>query len=372
MKRLLVVFAALALVGLFASAVSAGSPVRLLVNGREIEPDVPPQLINGRVVAPVRWVAAALGADVTWEEATRTVRVNVPQLESLERQITLLHNALAPTSPREAVEKWATGVKTRNGALQYAVLSPELKEKMRPEYEECGWVTGVSSPWVERCEITRETKKKDGAWECEVRFEMMASTGPAGSYTARVTVKQYERHWFVAQIMRDDALEHLQEQVTKFLTEMYGKHYRLLKTEVSCLSHSAAASGVEALFSTTVAHVPAYKEPEQWPVQQGRIKFLEENRGRLTPEQVRRVEEKIDFWNRELRQYIDKPDDANMLLKVTAGLDIMGGIRPETIKFYYEDPAGAYLPFTPDEWPAFKSSEELIKQGYEEMRRLVE
>lgn len=205
MKRLLVVFATLALVGLFASAVSADSPVRLLVNGREIEPDVPPQLINGRVVAPVRWVAAALGADVTWEEATRTVRVDVPQLASLERQINLLHNALAPTSPREAVEKWATGVNTRNGALQYAVLSPELKEQKRSEYEECGWVTGWSSPWVERYEITRETRGEDGTREYEVRFEMMASTGPAGSYTARVTVKQYEQHWFVAETVWDDA-----------------------------------------------------------------------------------------------------------------------------------------------------------------------
>jgi len=46
---------------------TASSNIRLVVNGREIETDVPPQLINGRVMVPARFVAEPLGATVEWD-----------------------------------------------------------------------------------------------------------------------------------------------------------------------------------------------------------------------------------------------------------------------------------------------------------------
>lgn len=46
-----------------------------MVDGKEISPDVPPQLIDGRAVAPVREVAEALGAKVAWDAGNRTVKV---------------------------------------------------------------------------------------------------------------------------------------------------------------------------------------------------------------------------------------------------------------------------------------------------------
>lgn len=53
----------------------AASNIKLIVNGREVKPDVPPQLVNGRAMVPVRWVAEALGAQVDWEASTQTVRI---------------------------------------------------------------------------------------------------------------------------------------------------------------------------------------------------------------------------------------------------------------------------------------------------------
>lgn len=44
-------------------------------NGQEIPLDVPAQIINGRTVAPVRFIAEAFGASVSWDEATRTVSI---------------------------------------------------------------------------------------------------------------------------------------------------------------------------------------------------------------------------------------------------------------------------------------------------------
>jgi len=51
----------------------AGEPIKLLVDGNEIQCDVPPQIIDGRTMVPVRFAAQALGATVAWDEAANAV-----------------------------------------------------------------------------------------------------------------------------------------------------------------------------------------------------------------------------------------------------------------------------------------------------------
>lgn len=60
----------------------AGREVRMLIGNREIRingkalvVDVPAQIVGGRTMVPLRLVAEALGADVAWDEAAKTVRV---------------------------------------------------------------------------------------------------------------------------------------------------------------------------------------------------------------------------------------------------------------------------------------------------------
>ncbi len=57
---------------------SQPEPVRILVNGREIATDVPPVIVNGRTFVPARFVSEALGAEVGWDEKTRTVTITRP------------------------------------------------------------------------------------------------------------------------------------------------------------------------------------------------------------------------------------------------------------------------------------------------------
>ncbi|MBE7046092.1 MAG: copper amine oxidase N-terminal domain-containing protein [Ruminococcaceae bacterium] len=38
--------------------------------------DVPAQIIDGRTLVPVRAISEAFGADVKWEEETKTVYIN--------------------------------------------------------------------------------------------------------------------------------------------------------------------------------------------------------------------------------------------------------------------------------------------------------
>lgn len=120
---------------------------------------------------------------------------------SLQRQVELLQEAFTSQTPEEAVDKWASSVKGRNGAVQFAILSPELKEKLHTKYEEMMWVTGTSSPWVNRFTISDEQKISEEERKYNVQFELATSTGSAGNYKVEVIVKKYSDKWYIVQIL---------------------------------------------------------------------------------------------------------------------------------------------------------------------------
>jgi len=52
---------------------AAADDITVLVDGKKVEFDVPPQIINGRTMVPLRAIFNALGATVTYDSATKTV-----------------------------------------------------------------------------------------------------------------------------------------------------------------------------------------------------------------------------------------------------------------------------------------------------------
>ena len=185
-----------------ASMTYANTPIKLIFNGQELETDVPPFLADGRVLVPVRVISQALGVDIEWDSEQNAVLINAEKNKSEELRISNLERALAPEEPLEAVNSWAKGVKTRNGALQYAVMSPELREEYYDELSQ-GWSTGVSSPWVEGFEIT-ERAVENGTYKFDVTFTYTDSTKNTFTETQFVTVQKFEENWFVADINKVD------------------------------------------------------------------------------------------------------------------------------------------------------------------------
>lgn len=59
-------------IGFMVSTASA-SGISIIVNGSPISSDVPPQIINGYTMVPVRVISEALGASVSWDSSTQTV-----------------------------------------------------------------------------------------------------------------------------------------------------------------------------------------------------------------------------------------------------------------------------------------------------------
>ena len=50
--------------------------ISVYVEGQKVSFDVPPQTINDRTMVPIRAVSEALGANVEWEDKTKTVIIN--------------------------------------------------------------------------------------------------------------------------------------------------------------------------------------------------------------------------------------------------------------------------------------------------------
>lgn len=51
----------------------AQDPIMIVLDGTELEFDVPPTMINNRIMVPMRVIFEALGAEIKWDEKTKTV-----------------------------------------------------------------------------------------------------------------------------------------------------------------------------------------------------------------------------------------------------------------------------------------------------------
>jgi len=58
---------------------AADKTITIVVDGQVLSPDVPLQIVDGRTLVPVRFVAEALGAEVNWDGKARMVTINKEQ-----------------------------------------------------------------------------------------------------------------------------------------------------------------------------------------------------------------------------------------------------------------------------------------------------
>lgn len=75
LRRWTAVLTALVLaLALWAPISRAQAPIRVFVDGRPISFDVPPEVVNGRTLVPLRAIFEALGATVAWDQPTQTAK----------------------------------------------------------------------------------------------------------------------------------------------------------------------------------------------------------------------------------------------------------------------------------------------------------
>lgn len=201
-KRLYLLIAAVLVFALSAGAYAyASDPVKLVVNGQEIKPDVPPQIINGRTVVPVRWIAEALGAEVTWDDKTRTVSINrkgfvsdAAQAAELAENFGRSLKNVSLLAPEDMVKK---SLQENYGEF----VAPALLTRWQNDPQNApGRVT--SSPWPERIEILNIEKLS--ALKYEIKGEIIEVTsvelvngGAAAKRPVTLIVEKSENRWLI-------------------------------------------------------------------------------------------------------------------------------------------------------------------------------
>lgn len=78
LRGLFAVMIAAVLTAPIAVTASAANPISIFVDGEELITDVPPQIINGRTMVPVRAVTEAVGCKVEWIDAEKRVVIYTP------------------------------------------------------------------------------------------------------------------------------------------------------------------------------------------------------------------------------------------------------------------------------------------------------
>lgn len=77
-----------------------------IVNNHEVTFDVPAVIKNDRTMVPVRFVSEALGANVIWEESTRTVIITTKKIDPISTPITPTPVIKTTVSEQYDPSKW--------------------------------------------------------------------------------------------------------------------------------------------------------------------------------------------------------------------------------------------------------------------------
>jgi hypothetical protein len=232
-KKWLIVLGLAVLICGFAAVAWADQPIKLVVNGQEIKPDVPAQIIGDRTMVPVRWIAEALGAEVEWDAVNRTViigtKANTPE---------------NPDSDQAVVTKLVEdfGKRLKNVSLlapggaaaesikeNYAdYVSPALLAQWQSDPENApGRV--ISSPWPERIDIVETGKLSDSKYQVKGEIIEMTSVEMAnGGYAAKrpvvLTVEKIDENWLITAVQLD---ANGQADPTIYQNKQYGFSFQL-------------------------------------------------------------------------------------------------------------------------------------------------
>ena len=140
-----------------------------------------------------------------------SVAAAVVQADKYEvRNDLLLHamDKLGVCTPNAAIQVWVEGMESRNGAMQYSVMSSDLKKEYLNQLERYNqyWVTGMSSPWIVNYKITKKTQTGDTQYVFLLSFPTATSAGPAQDLNAEVTVERQNDFWQITKIAADKGL----------------------------------------------------------------------------------------------------------------------------------------------------------------------
>lgn len=186
----------------------AGTKLDLLINGQGYETsNLDLQVKDGKVLVPIDRLAEEFKGKAVYDADKNEVRVTLPDSAQQAVQISKLERALVPSTAKDALNTWVKGIQTRNGALQFAVFSPELRTKTKKEFEDYYWTTGGSSPHMSEIEKLKTKSLNKTTIQFSFDYGLVASNWK-GKGSAVVTVQKLSSEgnegWFITNIKMKD------------------------------------------------------------------------------------------------------------------------------------------------------------------------
>jgi len=126
--------------------------------------------------------------------------------QQLKAQVSYFQDAideLGATSPLQVANLWAKAEKTRNGVYQYAVACNKLKEeiiKKLGKADESFWNIGVSSPWLSKYEIVKNTRIDNSTYEIILKYYWTTSTGDMKPTFNTLKIIKNNSYWCVKDV----------------------------------------------------------------------------------------------------------------------------------------------------------------------------
>lgn len=166
-----------------------------IVNGNIVKDGT---VVDGVTYVPIQYFTQDLGENVVFDTSSSDeLLIKLYSKAGYEDNFSrLITKFELPMTAEDAVNMYAEAVKMRNGAIQYGLLSDELRDEKYNEFKELGFVTGTSSPWVDSYEI-----ENIGDNSFKIIFNLRTSV-PTDSITSTVKVKliQDGEYWRISSI----------------------------------------------------------------------------------------------------------------------------------------------------------------------------
>lgn len=171
-----------------------------------------------------------------------------------------------------------------------------------------------------------------------------------------------------------DFVKPLQLALNDYLEkDMQLRHLKVLDTKLSLSSQQSDGQEVAAVFSVDITHRLDYTRAEDAPALKGPLNFMRDYEKKLSPQQLKRANEDIEKWRRDLNEYITTDQYMFNRIKVVGKLDSTGKLLPGSVKFYREGdgPNGKGIVYVPMDLKEIPTPQEVERDSYNAIRDTV-
>ena len=200
---------------------------------------------QGHYYLPMDWLEYLFDASVSYDDKTNLLSIKTPDIAKIKADIAVIENALVPSSADEALKLWGRGEQTRNGALQYAALSPALRlEADKSSYvHESYWVTGFSSPWMGPITITSRKEQSSTQITYTISYPEITSSPPNTTGTETLVIEKIlnngQEGWYITQIVQSGRLRDPQLASSESVSGFHRSLHSSAAQRASCSWRSA-------------------------------------------------------------------------------------------------------------------------------------